>query len=97
MSSSPPNSLPPPLGINYDSDDDMNVDSDSDQPRVQDMDADGESVDEDSSPDINHHHIASHNHHEIHMAPQSVCSTILRHFWFNYTQLYISFLSSYAI
>ncbi|KAF9049967.1 SNF2 family N-terminal domain-containing protein [Panaeolus papilionaceus] len=71
MSSSPPNSLPPPLGINYDSDDDMNVDSDSDQPRVQDMDADGESVDEDSSPDINHHHIASHNHHEIHMAPQS--------------------------
>ncbi|PPQ99451.1 hypothetical protein CVT24_005258 [Panaeolus cyanescens] len=70
MSSTPPNSLHPPLGLNYDSDDDMNVDSDSDQPRVQDMDADGESVDEDSSPDV-HHPMTSNHHHDMQLAPQS--------------------------
>lgn len=63
MSSTPPS--PPPLGLNYDSDDDMNIESDNDPTRAQDIDADGESIDDDSQPDQNGHvlpHIHSHSH-----------------------------------
>ncbi|PPR05826.1 hypothetical protein CVT26_010106 [Gymnopilus dilepis] len=56
LSLSPPSSLPPPLGINYASDDDMNVDDDNHLHPVQDIDADGESVDDDSPP---HHYSTS--------------------------------------
>ncbi|KAF8973120.1 transcription regulator [Flammula alnicola] len=56
MSLSPPSHLHPPLGINYDSDDDdMNIDSDNDLAKAHDIDADGESIDEDSAPDQNGH------------------------------------------
>ncbi|KAF8160806.1 SNF2 family N-terminal domain-containing protein [Crassisporium funariophilum] len=55
MSDSPPSSVPPPLGINYDSDEDMNVDSDIDNDQQDihrgDIDADGESIDDDSATD----------------------------------------------
>jgi len=69
MSSTPPS--PPPLGLNYDSDDDMNIESDNDPTRAHDIDADGESIDDDSQPDHNGHalpHIRSHSPHG------SVCS-----------------------
>lgn len=53
MSSFPPSPVPhslPPLGLNYDSDDDdMQVDSDIELNKGPDVDADGESVDDDSA------------------------------------------------
>jgi chromodomain-helicase-DNA-binding protein 1 len=52
MSSSPPSPVShslPPLGLNYDSDDDMQVDSDIELNKGPDVDADGESVDDDSA------------------------------------------------
>jgi hypothetical protein len=59
MSSTPSSPLPPPLGINYDSDEDMNVDSDNDIARGQDIDADGESIDEEVN--VDHLHDVVHN------------------------------------
>lgn len=52
MSSFPPSPVShslPPLGLNYNSDDDMQVDSDIELNKGPDVDADGESVDDDSA------------------------------------------------
>ncbi|KDR75210.1 hypothetical protein GALMADRAFT_249186 [Galerina marginata CBS 339.88] len=69
MSSTPPSSVHPPLGINYDSDEDMNIDSDNDDlARAQDIDADGESIDEDSAADPPHHPAV---HNSNHLPPHS--------------------------